>query len=124
MKQLKARVQNLEKSYEVLKCRHKESETEKTRLATENTKLLEEMAKLKSAKLRLNKEVQDLKASQVTAATANQENASKNAAMALDELEKSQHYATAANTLSSASSLSTINGKAKVPEDSVSGSAV
>ena len=37
--------------------RHKESEADKNKVMAENTKLLEEVAKLKSAKLRLNKEV-------------------------------------------------------------------
>ena len=38
-KQLKARVSNLEKSYELLKHKHKESEEAKTKLAEENAKL-------------------------------------------------------------------------------------
>lgn len=81
-KQLKARVQNLEKSYELLKTRHKESETEKARLAQENVKLQEELAKMKTAKTRLNKEMQDLKASHATAL----DSAAKKA-MAIDELD-------------------------------------
>lgn len=60
-KQLKARISNLEKSYDVLKNKHKESEEAKTKLAEENSKLQEEIAKMKSAKIRLTKEVQELK---------------------------------------------------------------
>jgi len=83
-KQLKARVANLEKSYEVLKSKHRESETEKTRLIEENAKQAEEIAKMKAARTRLNKEVHDLKASQAS----HVETARK--AMVVDELEKCQ----------------------------------
>lgn len=76
---------------------------------------------MKSSKLRLNKEVNDLKASKVTAA-ASQDSATKNAAMAIDELEKSQFPTQ--TTLSSASTISTTNGKNKVTEDVASGSAI
>ena len=47
----------MEKSYEVLKNRHKESEEAKTKLQEDNAKLSEELAKMKAAKNRLNKEV-------------------------------------------------------------------
>ena len=66
---MKARVSNLEKSYEVLKNKNRESEEAKTKLAEENAKLLEELAKMKSAKTRLNKEVQELKTSTIETAS-------------------------------------------------------
>ena len=56
-------MQNLEKSYEVLKNKHRESEEQKSKLAEENSKLQEELVKMKNAKNRLNKEVNDLKTS-------------------------------------------------------------
>ena len=89
-KQLKSRVSNLEKAYEVLKAKHALSETERQRLADENGRLVEELTKLKSAKTRLSKEVQDLKASHATL----QSDVKK--AMVLDDLEKSQATETAA----------------------------
>lgn len=67
---MKARVQNLEKSYEVLKHKHKESEDQRSKLVEENTKLSDDLAKMKSAKQRLTKEVSELKATQSSATVA------------------------------------------------------
>ena len=76
-------MQNLEKSYEVLKNKHRESEEQKSKLAEENSKLQEELVKMKNAKNRLNKEVNDLKQSTL------EQTAKKQAALVVDDLEKS-----------------------------------
>ena len=82
-KQLKARVQNLEKSYEVLKNKHKESEEQKVKLTEDNAKLSEELVKVKNAKNRLTKEDNDLKST----STSLELTAKK--ALVVDDLEKS-----------------------------------
>lgn len=52
-KVLKARVQNLEKAYEVLKHKNGKTEEDKALLVAENGKLHEDLAKMKSSKQRL-----------------------------------------------------------------------
>jgi len=63
---MKARLNNLEKSYEVLKAKQTTTEDSKVKLVEENLKLTEELAKVKSHKVRLNKDFNDLKSSQAT----------------------------------------------------------
>ena len=84
IKQLKARISNAEKSYEVLK--HKQSETieQNQKLTDENMKLQEELAKTKAVKVRMNKELQELKSLSTSASTASKQK------MVIDDLEKSE----------------------------------
>ena len=84
IKQLKARISNAEKSYEVLK--HKQSETieQNMKLTDENMKLQEELAKIKAVKVRMNKELQELKSLSTSASTASKQK------MVIDDLEKSE----------------------------------
>ena len=84
-------MQNLEKSYEVQKSKLKESEEQRSRLAEENSKLQDELVKMKNARNRLNKEVNDLKSSQ---ASTIDHSAKK--ALQVDDLEKSQNVHAAA----------------------------
>ena len=70
MKQLKARITNLEKSYEVLKQRHKESDDGRKKLQEENQKLQEDMQKEKSKRTRLQKELSEAKNNQASAAAS------------------------------------------------------
>lgn len=58
---MKARVQNVERSYEALKLKSGMIEEERARLEETNKKLLEDLAKQKSLRAKAEKELENLK---------------------------------------------------------------
>jgi len=58
---MKARVQNVERSYEALKLKTGMIEEERARLEEANKKLLEDLAKQKALRAKVEKELENLK---------------------------------------------------------------